>query len=164
MRKFLRSRVVEWFFGLVTSFWIFAPFMDQPFLSALLTGILMSGWLGLLIAYWRGVWRVVRDPQSTLGGKLVMIGIAGLALGIEGVFAWSLLFVYLDQPEWMRMHIVRSFALWIFAVATWTLLIAGNVGDRALIPGENWPRFGAITAVAVTLTIAFIYLAGGFPR
>lgn len=163
MRTFIKSRVVEAFFGLCLVFWVFAPFMGEATRGTLLTGALMSCWLGLLIAYWKGVWRIVRDPKSQLGGKLVMIGIAGCALGIVGVFAWSLAFQYMDQPESMRNHIFRHFLLWVFLVSSVMMVIAGGVDTNKLMPGENWHRIGTVIAVAVILTILLVYLVGGFP-
>lgn len=163
MLIFLRSRVVEVFFGLCLAYWTFALLVPPTTLATMLSGALMAAWLGLLAAYWRGVWRAVREPSSTMGGKLVMIGIAGCALGIVGIFAWSLLYQFLDQPIRMRSHVVRGFLLWIFLVSTIMLLIAGNVGKDRFWPSEDLTRLGIVVAGSIILTVFMIYLVGGFP-
>jgi hypothetical protein len=110
MKTFLKSRVVEWWIAACLSFLAFGWLPQRRGISTCISGLLFSAFAGLAITYWKTAWVATRDPRSTLGGRIMVVCLAGLGTGICGVFGWSLLFQYLGQPDAMRFHPVSSFS------------------------------------------------------
>lgn len=162
MRRFLKSRVIEWMAVGIASYWLFAPFVPNDLLFTIINGGLMALWIGILISYWKGTWIAVREPMNPLGARLQITAIALLALAITCLFSWAWVYEALDQPLWMRNHLIRGWITWMFLVATVMLLAVGAIKDRSFMPPDSWFRWGVMATLALLLTVAIIYTVGGF--
>lgn len=162
MRVFLRSRVLEVWAALVASYWIFGWLPHRQGIATMMAGMVFSTWLGLAIAWWRGAWVSLHDPQSTLGGRIMMVNLAGLATGVTGVFFWSLLFQYLQQPEWMRYHPFRGNFLWMIAISGISLLAVSFVEGNTVLPARGFGKLGSLVAGVMCVAIMVAYFTGGF--
>jgi hypothetical protein len=161
MKVFFKSRVFEWWIGLCSIYWVFGWIPQRQALSTCLTGLLFSTWLGLTITWWRGAWVSIHDPESTLGGRVIMVGFAGLATGVSGIFCWSLLFQYLGQPDWMRYHPVRGQFLWMIFISGMALQFVAYTDGNTVLPAR-FGKLGAVVALVTSGAILLGYLSGGF--
>ena len=162
MRKFVKSRVIEWMVAGVFVYWPVYWLVPADMLWTVMNGILMSLWVGIMVTYWHGTWIAVRDSANPLGGKIAISAIALLAISITGIFTWGWAYQYWDQPFWMRGHPIRGWITWSFMVATVMLVFAGMANENELLPARSWKRVGTFAAMAVVLTLAIIYTIGGF--
>jgi hypothetical protein len=162
MRRFIKSRVIEW--GLVSwlSYWIVAPFFVRQTVFTVINGVIMALWIGILLAYWRGTWVAVRNNRKSLGAKLVLTGIASLSLAITSIFTWGWFYEYAGRPSWMRDSLWRGWFSWIFLCGTVMLLVASTTDDTLLIPRDSWGRIGFVVAAAILIVVAIFLSIGGF--
>ncbi len=162
MRTFLKNRTVEWWGAACLAFLAVAWLPQRRGISTCLSGLLFSAFAGLTITYWKTAWVATRDPQSTLGGRIMVVCLAGVGTGICGVFGWSLAFQYFGQLEWMRFHPVSSFFKWMIFVSAVGLSGVAVVDGNAIVPTRNFSKLGAIVALTMSLVILLAYLSGGF--
>ncbi len=162
MRVFLRSRVFEWWFVLCSLYWAFGWMPQRRAIATLLSGLLFSTWLGLAITWWRGAWAAIHDPDSSLGGRVIIVNFAGLATGVSGIFFWSVLFQYLGQPDSMRFHPLRGQLLWMVFISGMSLFVVAYIEGNAVLPAKGFGKLGALVAIVMSLVILLGYLSGGF--
>jgi hypothetical protein len=164
MRRFLRSRVVEWSFAAFMFYWLWAWFVPRDAAFTLIYAVALSLLLSIGVKYAEAVWEAVRDPQKyKLSTRIVLVGMTGLIFSLIGLFAWNYVYQYNDQPPWMRMHIVRNWINWMLMCSIaliWTAVVL--IGDTVLLPDGALRRPAIVLGIASLIILVIVYTIGSF--
>lgn len=144
--------------AVAAAFWIVAPWLDRNYVFAITSALAFSIGVGVVLAYLPDMWTAMRSPRKEMsGGHILVMGIVLAWASSAERGAFSYVYRFLGQPEYMQSMLIQAFAVWCLFWAG-VLHLTAKDAVHGYIPRRNWVRVGVAVAVAISIAAMAVIL------
>ena len=160
MMRFLKGTFIVPGIVAMGAFWLIAPWFDISRVYAVVNGLALGISLGIVFTYLGAFWESLTVHRSNLtGGHILVLGLvlAWLSSGERGAFSY--VFQWLGQPEYMRNTLMQAFAVWVLFIGGLLHLTARDAINGRL-PPAGLIKLGCVIAGGCALALmALLFVA-----
>jgi hypothetical protein len=138
-------------------------FLQRHYMFDVVNALTVSVGVGVLIAYFPGIWRSLMEPRWS-GSHYLIFGIFLTWVATATRHLWNWVWRFLGKPPEMIDHPIVAFMVWLTFTGGILHMMAKGALDGE-IPRENWIRLGVMVAIGVvTGLLVIIFLEPSYPH